>query len=461
MKKEADKVLSKKELEQQKIDFTLEDSVREGGLASVWTGLGQSYFSPYLLALGATSADVGIFHSLINFLPSLAQIKFSRLIEKFSRKKIVIWSIFFQILFMLPIILFGGLYLFGIFPNIWLLISLLSLFYIFGALAHPAWFSWMGSLVPENHRGNYFARRNKVSAFLGMLTLVVGAFLLDYFKQSGWVVEGFVLLFSVAIIFRLFSLKILYREYEPKLKVKEKDYFSLWQFIKGSRKTPFGRFTLYSFVLRIAIGIASPFWVVYLLNELGLTYFNYILVLVAGTFFQIMFYRFMGKMSDRFGNVAIMRVSGVALALVPLMWLFSSNLVYLIFVPHIFSGFGWAGMNLASNNYIYDSLDKKKTSFGITYYSFFAGLGLALGAMIGSWLVTWNISFMNIFLFVFLVSGISRLVVIGLLGGMLREVRHVKSFSYVYLVREFHPVKGVIREIHDLGEVGNRVVRRR
>lgn len=440
-----------------KIRKSLKESIREGSYASAMRGFGTSYISPYAIALNATSSQVGILSALASLFPSIVQLKASRLTEKFSRKKIAVTSALLEALMFIPIILVGILFFMGVPYTVWILIALVALLYGFGGAIYPAWFSWMGSLVPEKARGRYFSLRNKIAGFFGLITLIIGAFILDYSKKFGFVLVGFGILFALAFLARLISIRLLAKQYEPKLKIRKKDYFSFSQFLKRAPKTPFGRFVIFTSVLRIAIGIATPFWAVYMLRNLGFSYVWFMAIIVSGTLFQLSFYPILGKFSDKFGNALLLKIASAIIAIIPFLWVISpylglSNLgikFYLLFVPAIFSGFAWAGFNLATNNYIYDSVRQEKRPFGSAYYNFLLGIGMFIGAGIGSLIALTNISFMNTLLFIFLVSGIARIGVFIFGAKYLKEVRHVKEFTPQFISKEFHPVQGLIREVHN------------
>ena len=138
-------------------------------------------------------------------------------------------------------------------------------------------------------------------------------------------------------------------------------------------------------------------------------------------------------------------------------WLISSLInsdmwvkIYLLFVPAIVSGFAWAGYNLATNNYVYDAVGQKKRGFGVSYMNLLVGVGTFIGASIGS-LIAWiGVPFMSTILFIFFVSGIGRFLVAVFGVKYLKEVRHVSKFSSHYLIKEFRPMQGAVREIHHL-----------
>ncbi len=448
-----------------KIERSLKLSVREGSFASISAGFGMSYFAPFALLLNATATQMGILHAVISLLPSLVQLKASTLIRKFSRRRIVLNAVMWRMFLGVPIILTGVLFYFGVPYMSWVLIVLIGLAYSLAAIANPAWFSWMGSLAPEHKRGKYFSKRNRIAGFFGIVTMIVAALILDTAKKVGanfgdvigFTLFGFGLLFVFSTISKFWSWTLLKKQYEPRLKVRKKDYFTFRQFLSKARTTPFGRFCLFRLFFSFVVGVAGPFWVVYMLRDLGLSYIWYMAITVSAVVFQLVFLPLLGKMSDRFGNVELMRICSWLVAATPLLWIMSvfieSDLgvkLYLLLVPSIISGFGWAGYNLAVNNYVYDAVGSGKRSFGLTYMNLMVGFGVFVGASFGTLLAWADVSFMNPILFIFAISMFGRGMVSIFGLKLLHEVRHVKKFSSNYLVKEFAPVQGAVREIHHL-----------
>ncbi|MCR4285253.1 MAG: MFS transporter [archaeon] len=455
-----------------KIDKSLNLSLKEGSINSSATAVGLSYFSPFAIAMNATASQVGILGAIINLLPSLVQLKAANLLRYFSRKKIVRVMELCRILLWIPMILTGYLFYIGIPHMVWILIALVGIYYSLFSVSQMAWFSWMGSLVQEERRGKYFSKRNGMAGFFGLLTIVIGAIILDGFKKLGesqgdllgYTLLGFGLLFVMSSILKIWGRSLISKQYEPKIIVRKKDYFSLKQFLSTCTSTPFGRFTIFRGVFSLAIGIATPFWTVYMLRNLGFSYVWFTAIVVSGTAFQLLFLPLLGKASDKFGNIKIMKICSWIMFTTPIAWLLSALItnptavkIYLLIVPGITGGFAWAGYNLSANNYIYDSVSQRKRSYGLSYLNLFVGVGMFLGSLIGSLLVSLNISFMSSILFVFLVSAILRLLV-ALVGlRYLTEVRHVKKFSSHYMIREFVPMQGIVREVHHLEHLVQKV----
>ena len=450
---------------QKKINDSLNLSIREGSVSSVASGFGLSYLSPFALLLNATATQMGILYAITSLLPSLVQLKAIDLMKKFSRKKIVLDSVMVRTLLWIPIFLTGILFYIGTPHMAWILIALIGLCYIVPAIANPAWFSWMGSLVPENERGIYFSRRNRASGLAGIITMIIGAIILDGSKKVGFyygdilgfTLIGFGLLFALSAGFKIYSWILLKKQYKPRLKIKKSDYFTFKDFLKKCSSTPFGRFTLFTSIFSVAVGISTPFWVVYMLRDLGLSYVWYMSITVASIIFQLIFLPLLGRMSDRFGNIKVISICSWLIAITPLMWIFSILIandfavkVYLLIAPSIVSGFGWAGYNLAVNNYVYDAVSSPKRGFGVSYMNLMVGLGAFIGASLGSLLAWINVSFMNSILFIFGISTIVRFIVVIFGLRFLSEVRHVNKFSSEFLIAEFQPVRGIVREIHNV-----------
>jgi len=404
MDKKGDVVDVNHPIVQKKIKNSLKISVHEGAFSSAFVGFGASYFSPFALILNATATEMGILYAVISLFPSLIQLRATTLIERFSRKAIVRFAAMSRILLLIPIILTGVLFYFGVPHMVWLLIALVGLYYMFGAISIPVWFSWMGLLVPEKGKGDYFSKRNRVAGFFGVITMIIAGLILDEAKRIGvqtgntigFTLLGFGLLFALAGIFKIGSWNLLGKQYEPRLKVGKKDYFSFREFLKRGLSTPFGRFTLFRGVFSVAVGISTPFWAVYMLKTLELSYIWYMMITVSAIIFQLIFLPLLGKFSDRFGNIKLMRTCSWLIVTIPILWITSTFIhgdmavkLYLLIVPSVVGGFAWAGFNLGANNYIYDAVRSTKRSFGVSYMNLMVGVGTFVGASIGA-VLAWD-----------------------------------------------------------------------
>jgi len=413
-------------------------SIKEGSAYNVMDGMGIRYITPYALSLGLSNSLIGFLAVFPTLFGNLLRISLNKFYYKSERKKIILPFIFVQASFWIPLLLIGAAYFFlgiKLLTASILLIACYSIIVVAGVLVSPAWTSWMQDVV-ENNRGEYFSKRNRINGIVLLISMLMAGLILDSFK-GGNLFFGFVIIFSIASIGRYISFYFLKKQYEPKEVKDEKAYFSFFKFIKKMPSNNFGRFVIFVSLTSLAVAVASPFFSVYMLRDLGLSYFAFTLINLSSLISQIIFIPFIGKISDKFGTVKVMKLSGFLIAFVPLFWILTIYLVKFnsfilisyLFIIELFSGFAWAAFNLAHSNFIYDAVTKQKIILCFTYFSFLNAVGAFFGGIIGGQLL--NIPSFSLFglsgiLLVFLISFILRLVPSILIGFKIKEVRPVE-----------------------------------
>ncbi len=438
----------KEKIEKEK---TMKLSIKEGSFASIMYGLGDSYIIPYALALNANNLQIGLLKSFSGLLPPIFQLYGSKLMEKFSRKRIILTYVSLQALTWLPIIFLSLLFWKSLFASYlpYLLITFYTLYAIFGSIATPAWFSLLGDIVPDNVRGKYFGKRNKIAGSVGLVSTLTAAFLLDFFKTKGLILLGFSVLFFLASIARFISAYYFKKHYQTKFKQKKKFYFSFLQFLAGIRKYNFAKFSLFASCMHISVMVASPFFAVYMLNELEFSYTTFIIVTLSSSLANLLLMPIWGKFSDKYGRKETMTLSTILISIMPILWLFSSSPYYLI-LPQIIGGIGWAGFSLASFNFIYDSTSPEKRAFCVSYYNILLGIGIFIGSALGG-LILQKIPLLNLnmnkFFIVFLISASLRSLTSIIFLPRIKEVRKVKKFHPIVSFKRFE--HGMFHEIID------------
>ena len=90
------------------------------------------------------------------------------------------------------------------------------------------------------------------------------------------------------------------------------------------RNKPFTRLTIFFLTWNFALGIAGPFYSVYMLNYLKISYtyvaiFNSIFMIV-----MVLGYKIMGGLVDRYGSRALLNILVPPTMITPVLWTFSS-----------------------------------------------------------------------------------------------------------------------------------------
>ncbi len=432
---------NQKQNEEQLIEQAKKISIKEAGAYGFMDGFGIRYITPYAIALGASNAFIGFLSSAPGMIGNFSQLYSVKIMEKFSRKKIVFTGVLLQALMWLPIILLGISSLVLKFPSEISAISLIilySLLALFGAFAGPAWSSWMKDLVTKNS-GAYFGKRNRIAGFISLASMLIAGLILDYFKLINNPIIGFSILFAIAFIGRSLSAYCFTKQYEPEIKYERGYYFTFLQFLKAMPRNNFGRFTIYISLVSFATSIASPFFAVYMLKDLHFSYFFYTLVIMSNSLSSIIFMPLWGKFADTHGNLKVIKIAGVLTIFVPVLYFatalaFKPGIVVVAFLmlTEAFSGFAWAGFNLSAGNFIYDAVTRQRMVLCISYFNIINASGAFIGALIGGFLSSITFTFLGLssILVIFLLSAFVRLIITSIFSSKIKEVRNnVKAFG--------------------------------
>jgi MFS family permease len=445
-------------LTKEQIEDTKKYSIRDGSAYNVMFGFGEQYVTPYALKLGATNSEIGILSSVPSFIGSLFQIVGARLTDKYkNRKKVVTWFVFFQALMILP------LFIIPYFTKSILLLTLIfSIYLICSNAGAPGWNSWIGSVISENERAKYFSRRNRTTIAVLFVSVLTAGIILNYFtKVNIWI--GFVILFSISFFGRITSWYYLTKQYEPTYIVNNGAKFSFKDFLKRMPETNFGNFVMFRSLMAFAVMIASPFFAVYMLNELHFSYIQYTIIILVPMLIKVLTMTYWGKYSTKVGTRNIMIVSAFLIAFFPAIWFLAGyilykyvNIVYVLIFAEIIGGFAWAGFELSTFNYVLETVSPEKRAQAIAYFNVVFGTAVLIGGLFGSWLVGalpkqfYGISTL---LLVILASVIARFIVPLLFLSKLKEVKIKKNIDESRLFMDLVVSKPLHSAIHQTSQI--------
>ncbi|MBI5400324.1 MFS transporter [Candidatus Saganbacteria bacterium] len=396
----------------------------DGCFASVQFGIVEQFATPFALFLGAGDVAIGVLIFIRNTFVAIIQVYSADVTVRLgSRKKLITTAVFIGALLWLPTFFFPLLFARW---QVVIFIVFFGLASAFNLFPSPAWASLMSEYIPANKRGRYFGWRGMTLGLIYLGSVMIAGIFLHFFQKIS-LLWSFGLLFMAAAISRFISWRFLTLMYEPKWRVTQADYFSLWQFISRARYSNFARFAILAALLNFAAALVAPFFAVYILKELKFDYFSFTILISAAVFTTFVTQRYWGEQGDRYGNMKIIRISSFLLAFLPLCWLFSRDFMYL-FIIQLLGGFFWAGFNLTSSNFIYDVAIDTKRERCLAYYNFLCGLGLGGGALLGGFLYRYAPVFLGSRFFpVLILSGLLRLLVAGSFCLFTKEVRKIRS----------------------------------
>lgn len=404
-----------------KIKSGLKYSMLDGAAHSSILGIGEHYLLAYAIFLSASDLQLALVATFPIFLAAIAQLYSVKLMHKMkTRKHAVSTFVAIQGLVWIPIILTYFLSA----NRVSSLIFFVTLYWVFGLMANPIWTSWIGDLVPRNIRGKFFGKRSLINAFAVFLSFIAGGLILTYAKGTlGNAFMGFATIFGLALIFRFISVIFLLKQYEPRLSIDSDNEFSLKDFLfhfkKRLKKGHFNTLVLYLSFMSFAIYLSAPYIVANILKELNFTYFQYTIASAAFLITQMLFFVVWGKLSDKYGPLPILRLTGFMVALNPILWLIPRDLTGAIIIQ-IYAGFTMSGFMLSSFNFMLEVTDPKKRVTSKSYFNLMVGVFTFLGSLTGAGLLKLfqNVDFASIPILstVFF----SQYIPIFLIGGILR-----------------------------------------
>src|SRR5512136_222903 len=410
------------ELSEEQVNRSLRNSVLDGSAYSAMLGLTQNYITPYALTMKATTQQIGLLTSVPNFTMAAAQFVAPALSERIgSRKGFILPMVLMHALMWLPILLIP--YLFQT-HQVWWLIAFMTLSTAIDSAVNPAWGSMMADLVPTQIRGRYFGLRNRITAFVSMALSYAAGGILQLL--TGNTDLAFTIIFIGAMAARLVSLYFLSKMYEPLSPATEKrGHESMLKLARGLFSTNIGMFIMLCALMTFAATVAGPFFSPYMLGHLNMSYIVYTALNSVTALATVGFMTWWGKRIDRAGSIKVLKITSLFVPFVPLGWLPSHSLWWLA-IMQVFSGFSWAGFQLASGVFIFDASPPQNRTRYIAVYNSLIYLGVSVGALVGGVVTPLLPPIMgSSFLSIFAVSGVARLAVALFFLPRIKEVRKV------------------------------------
>ena len=309
----------------------------------------------FALYLGASNLVVGILASA-PFLAHLLQAPAILLVERWrARKRIAVLSSLAgrSMLALMALAAFLPL-------QLGLVAVALAQFVLCGASAFGscAWNSWIRDLAPEQRLGQVFARRTAYAAGVTLVTGLAAAFLLDRTEPASparsW---AFAALYLIGCILGLLSAAIVARIPEPAMPEHADGRLGLGALLRAPLADHnFRRLMIFLSSWQFAINLATPFFTVFLVRQLGYAMTFVMLLSVVSQVANLAALRSWGVLTDRFTNKSVLLVTAPTYILCIVAMIGASQIgyrdgltVYLVLL-HLLMGASVAGVTLATTN---------------------------------------------------------------------------------------------------------------
>ena len=415
---------------------------------SVWlTATTGSPTTVFLKELNASPFQFGVVAAL-PFIASLLSLPASLLIERTgARKKIFLYTLYFQRLLWFPIALvplwlvsqYGAHAMPGAMR---LFLLLMFIMHAAGAAGGPAWVSWMADVVPDRLRGKYFSRRRQWGLVSAIPTALLAGWLLDRFCatcDSLTVLRWCAILFMCAAVFGVADVHLF--QYVPGVPKEPTCGFRLLKALGGPlRDRQFLWFAAFVGTLTFAVGFMQQFITLYLLDRqhVGLSSgATQLVVLVVPMAAQFLALPVWGRAVDRMGKKPVLALAGLGLVPVALGWcLLGPGTLWLAFVLAAAHMVLWCGVEIANFNFVLEMSDSERTgaaggSAYVAVNSVIVNVAGCLGGLVAgliaqglkdwSWAPVAGVHALTYYDVLFVLSGVLRLAAVVLFLPLLHE----------------------------------------
>ena len=376
----------------------------DGLFASASDNIVITYITLYILALGATSAQIGLMSSFSSFVAALLLMPGALLVERFGRRHEFTMlfgggmaRLAILLLALLPLVVKGPII-------VWVAIALSVTRDGFGNLAFPAWVSFTADVVPIEGRGRFFGSRNFVMGLAGMVVI----FFVGELITRTAIPLGYQVAFGLAFIFGMASTFSFGRIKDPKhhnFNMQPAAKVSLASMVREVKGHPvFLALALVMALWNFSLNIAGPFFNVYMVQNLKFTASMVGITSIVSTIASLLVQQRVGRLSDRWGPRKVQLISMLLIPILPFAWMFITRL-WQVVALNSFGGAFWGAFNLVSFNFLLSLTPDAQRARFTAFFQILAMLALAGGAAFGAWLVT-NWGYQAVFLF----SGLGRVV---------------------------------------------------
>jgi len=359
----------------------------DGLFASASDNIIITYVTLYILALGATSAQVGLMSSFSSLASALLLLPGAILVERFGHRKEFTMALgggvarlAILIMALLPLFTKGTVI-------IWVAIALSVTRDSFGNFSFPAWVSVTADIVPMEGRGRFFASRNFIMGLKGMLAiLLVGELITLTSIPLGYQIAlGLAFILGMASTFSFGHIRDPHGISSPDQAAGSYAPRAILRELQGH--PGFLAMSLVMAFWNFSLNIAGPFFNVFMVDNLRFSASMVGITSIVSTVAGLLIQRRSGHLSDRWGPRKVQLISMFLIPFAPFAWLFVTKFWHVI-VLNSFSGVMWGAFNLASFNFLLSlTPDTQRARFS-AFFQIMVMLALAGGAAVGAWVVT-------------------------------------------------------------------------
>ena len=315
-------------------------------------------FTGFALSLGATEAQIGLMASCA-MATGLIQVLSVLFVNRVGDKKRFVIGVGLVEVVVIPAVVFIPLTL----PHGWRITGMFACIIVASIAVNammPIYNSWFSALLPSTARARYLSRQTIVNTLSAIVAgYALGRFL-DLF-DAPHKYHGFLVVFLIGMAGGVGGYLALVRSPFPRVSAEDADIRLSSLFTVPFRNKPFIRFMVCQMSWVLATGLAEPFYSVFMIKTLGVSYSAIAIFTNISLIMQIVGYRVWAGLVDRYGSKPILQLLLLPFVAVPLLWVFnrSDNYALIPFIM-VIAGFLSSGISTAVGPLFYGLLPQGK-----------------------------------------------------------------------------------------------------
>ncbi|HUS91333.1 MAG TPA: MFS transporter [Phycisphaerae bacterium] len=334
------------------------------GFGIIWmTCLSGSWMNSFQRMLGFNDFHFGLYQAL-PFLATFANLASTIFIERTGLRKHLFIAVVGVARMLWVLVAAILLLMAGTAAAKWLVLATLMVIGTLSALGMPAWFTWMGDLIPRRIRGRFLARRQQVTRLLQFPVAITLAIVIDHVIDRSlpftpeaqprllWALAG---LFAAAAVFGTIDVLIFLRirEVRPTTPDEPRRPAVEIRVAPADRRGPlaaighagrylvavvrqlliepmkdrvFRRYVLFGQTATFAMAVGGPFYIRNMRENLGFSHIAVsVIFMILGPLLSILAVKQWGKLIDRWGRRPTLMVAMALAAFGAVPYFFASR----------------------------------------------------------------------------------------------------------------------------------------
>lgn len=383
----------------------------DGAAFSVMQGIGENYLPAFALALGMGEVVSGLIACVPLLCGAGLQLASPVGVRRFgSYRRWVVLCAALQAASFLPLAA-GAIA--GWLP-VWLLFLVAGSYWGAGMATGPAWSTWAPTIVPLRIRSHFFARRTRVSQFGVLFGFIGGGMALQLGQHYEHTLSAFAWIFLVAGACRFISSRLLSLQSEAVQPGAEMQVIGPRELLSRLQNHDEGRLLWYLWLVYAMAQISGPYFTPFLLGQLRTSYAEYMLVLATSILAKTLAMPWLGRFAHRHGSRKLMILGGITIIPLPVLWVFSNSLPYLMCVQ-LCAGAAWGALELSIVLMSFDCIPASHRTSMLTLYNVGYAVASVAGSLLGGFILKLNGETQIAYLIVFAASSAARLLTLPLM----------------------------------------------